>query len=99
MKLAITGFVIPFVFVYSNELLMQGAPLAIIWAFATAVVGCIFIAFGLTGWARKNLDAVSRIIVTASGFLLFLVRPFWINIVGLVLGSAVILIANKLKKA
>lgn len=86
LKLAITGFVIPFVFVYSNELLLIGNVGSIVWAIVTAVIGCMFVAFGLTGWAKKDLIPVYRILILVSGFLLFLVRPFYLNIIGFAVG-------------
>lgn len=102
MKLAITGFVIPFVFVFSNELLWVGNAGHIILALLTAVIGCIFVAFGLTGWAKFNISLPLRFVVVAAGLLMFLVRPFWLNIAGLVLGAVVlllnILIKNKANK-
>ena len=91
MKLAITGFVIPFVFVYSNELLWVGSALHIIWALVTAFIGCVFVAFGLTGWAKYNLKVPFRIAIVVAGFMMFLVRPFWLNLIGLAVGAAALL--------
>lgn len=91
MKLAVTGFVIPFVFVYSNELLCIGSALHIIWALITAFIGCVFVAFGLTGWAKYNLKVPFRIAIVVAGFMMFLVRPFWLNLIGMAVGAAALL--------
>ncbi len=87
VKLAFTGFVIPFVFVYSNELLFIGSAGQIIWAFVTAAIGCILVSFGLTGWAKVNMSPIFRIIVSVGGIMMFFANPVYINIVGFALGA------------
>lgn len=50
MKLGAVAFVIPWIFVYTNELFMEGSVLAIVWAMVTAVVGVYELASGLQGY-------------------------------------------------
>ncbi len=90
VKLAFTGFVIPFVFVYSNELLFIGGAGSIIWAFVTAAVGCIFVSFGLTGWARVNMSLPFRIIVAVGGIMMFFANPLIVNLIGFALGAVAV---------
>jgi TRAP-type uncharacterized transport system fused permease subunit len=49
-RLALIGFVIPFMFVYSPELLAQGAPLVIARVFLTGLIGVTAVGCGMYGW-------------------------------------------------
>lgn len=95
MKLAITGFVIPFVFCFSEELLMQGSVGGILVAIVTAVAGCLVVSCSLIGWFGKNLHLASRILLFPCGIMLFVVKPFYINIIGLVLALVIFYLENK----
>lgn len=90
MKLASSGFVIPFVFVFNNELLLSGSVLGIIFAFITALIGCIIISAALSGWAIKTLGWVSRIILFPAGIMMFIVKPVYWNLVGIILTALVL---------
>jgi TRAP transporter 4TM/12TM fusion protein/TRAP transporter TAXI family solute receptor len=68
--LAGAGFIVPFMFVYGPELLMQGSPQAILLATATALVGVTALAAGGVGYARARLDAWERAIALLAAFLL-----------------------------
>ena len=98
MKLACTGFVIPFVFVYNNELLWSGSALSILWAFATAVIGCAVVSFSLTGWMKTKLSIVGRIILFPAGVMLFCAHPVWLNFLGVAIAAVVLLIENGVHK-
>lgn len=90
VKLACTGFVIPFVFVYNNELLWAGSAGSIVFAVITAILGCIAVSFSLTGWAKVKLSAVGRIILFPAGVMLFCAHPLWLNFAGLALAAVVV---------
>jgi TRAP transporter 4TM/12TM fusion protein len=47
----IVGFLVPYVFVYQNELLLMGTPLSIALVIAIALLGVYFLASGITGYA------------------------------------------------
>ena len=98
VKLACTGFVIPFVFVYNNELLWSGSALSILWAFATAVIGCAVVSFSLTGWMKTKLSIVGRIILFPAGVMLFCAHPVWLNFLGVAIAAVVLLIENGVHK-
>lgn len=90
LKLASTGFVIPFIFVYNNEILLAGSVVGIILAFVTAFLGCVIISASLTGWAKVQLSMISRIVLFPAGIMLFIAQPFYWNIVGLALAIVVV---------
>jgi TRAP transporter 4TM/12TM fusion protein len=95
VKLAATGFVIPFIFVYNNELLMIGSIGAIVLALITAVLGCVVVSMSLTGWAAVKLSIPGRIVLFPCGIMLFIANPFFWNVIGLF--AAVIMVLIEIK--
>lgn len=89
LKLASTGFIIPFIFVYNNELLLQGEPLAIVVGLITAIAGCMVLAMSLNGWMLEKLSWPVRVLLFPLAILLFIVNPMILNVVGLA-GSALV---------
>jgi TRAP-type uncharacterized transport system fused permease subunit len=90
-----TLFVVPFLFVYSPTLLLQGPPLQIAIDFAAAVVGVWLVAAAMMGYARHPLNMFERLYYAATGVLIFLPANTlgtwrWLNVTGAML--AVILI-------
>ncbi len=71
-KMGITGFVIPYLFVYNQVLLMQGPPLPIIQAFVTAVIGVICLAGFFQGWFNDYLGWLLRVLllIAAAGMMI-----------------------------
>ena len=98
VKLACTGFVIPFIFVYNNELLWTGSAGAIIWAFVTAMIGCAVVSFSLTGWMKTKLSVVGRILLFPAGVMLFCAHPVWLNFLGVAIAAAVLVVENIISK-
>jgi TRAP transporter 4TM/12TM fusion protein/TRAP transporter TAXI family solute receptor len=68
--LAGAGFVVPFMFVYGPELLMVGAPLDILLATVTAIIGVTALAAGGVGFARTHLQGWERALALLAAFLL-----------------------------
>ena len=90
-------FVIPFLFVFSNTLLMQGHWYMIAFDFVVAMVGVWFGAAGVTGYSVRILGGGYRLAYFLAG--LFLIMPFnafpaarWLNLAGAVM--AVVLLVN-----
>ncbi|MGE3646653.1 MAG: C4-dicarboxylate ABC transporter permease, partial [Beijerinckiaceae bacterium] len=88
-------FVIPFLFVFSNTLLMQGDWLHIAFDFAVALIGVWFGAAGIIGYSIRPLEATVRLAYFVAG--LFLITPIsafgaakWVNLAGAVLAAAVL---------
>ncbi|MDX1492878.1 MAG: TRAP transporter permease [Longimicrobiales bacterium] len=68
--LAGAGFIVPFMFVYGPELLMEGAPTQIALATTTALIGVIALAAAGVGYARKKLAAWERALALLGAILL-----------------------------
>ncbi|MDK2866196.1 MAG: hypothetical protein PWP51_36 [Clostridiales bacterium] len=90
LKLAATGFIIPFVFVFNEELLLVGNGMQIAIAFITAMIGCLVLASSLIGWFGTKLSIVSRLLLLPCAIMLFMANPPILSIVGLVLSAVII---------
>ena len=90
IRLALAGFIVPFMFVYGPELLLIGDPVSIIWACITAVIGTICLAGGAMGYFLKKTHWLERIVLIAAALLL--IKPgLKTDIVGFVLLGIVVM--------
>ncbi len=70
-KLSISGFILPFMFVYNPVLLMQGEPLQIVWSVLSALVGIYSLSASLEKFIFKwSINNVERVILFISALLL-----------------------------
>lgn len=83
-KMGIVGFVIPYMFVYNQVLLMDGTVMGIIFAFVTGAIGVICLAAFFQGWFVKGLKYLLRILVLATGIAL-IVPGNYTDVVGVLL--------------
>ncbi|MGI6034440.1 MAG: TRAP transporter permease [Limnochordia bacterium] len=72
-KLGIGAFLVPFMFVFGPELLLEGHPARILLAVITAIVGISAIAMSVQGWYIKRLGWLTRVVMFAGG--LMMVKP------------------------
>jgi TRAP transporter 4TM/12TM fusion protein len=70
MRLGAVLFIVPFMFVYSPELLMIGSWTAIVPAFARAALGVFCLAAGLQGWLRLRASPLERLLLIGAAGLL-----------------------------
>lgn len=105
IKLAATGFVIPFVFLYNTELLCYNAatntfgitPMVVL-CMVTAAIGCAGMALGLFGWFSRDLKGVERVLLVFGGVLMMLKEPLILNLVGFVVIAVILLMAKSNSK-
>jgi TRAP transporter 4TM/12TM fusion protein len=88
-----TAFLIPFLFVFSGTLLMQGSVFDILLDFATALVGVWFISAAIMGYSVRPLRMAGRALHLGIGILLMLpVGSFagarWCNAAGALMAVA-----------
>ena len=69
-RLGIAAYIVPFMFFYSPELMLIGAPLAIAQAVLTAFAGIYLLASGVQGWLMGRLHPVLRVVTLAAALLL-----------------------------
>lgn len=71
-KLGIAAYIIPFIFVYRNGLIMHGSPLEIVVTTVLSMMAVIAAAAGLHGWLAKECHWFERVLLIASsvGFLI-----------------------------
>jgi len=67
-KLGILAYIIPFLFVFSPSLLMQGNAGEIFLSFITAAAGALYIGISLTGYLFRLVPKFQRLILFISGF-------------------------------
>ncbi|MDE0335207.1 MAG: hypothetical protein OXI64_09630, partial [Defluviicoccus sp.] len=90
-----SAYVVPFLFVLSPELMMQGSALAVVHAAAAAVGGVWLVSVGVIGYFTRPLDPARRVGFGAAGLALLLpagafAGAGWSDIGGLALAAALI---------
>lgn len=76
-KLGIVTFIVPFMFLYSPELLLQGSAASVLLASITSVIGVIALTAGLKGWFGIYFKSLERIAMVLGGLLL--IKPGFIT--------------------
>ncbi len=84
VRLGIAAFLIPFAFVFSPALLLNGGLVDVIFAVVTASIGATLVAAGVRGYLFGSLAHYQRLLILAAG-LLFIAPGFKFLLVGLVL--------------
>lgn len=98
-KYGLVSFILPYMFVFGDGLLMVGSPLVVGQTFIMAAIGVFCIATSLVGYLNVNLSKLQRIIVFISG-LLMIYQGLLTDIVGFAILAAIyILTKNKKDKA
>jgi len=72
VKFALAAFVVPFVFVYAPELLLDGPWHATLATLGTAIPGFIILAAAIEGFMFRRLAGWERVLLAAAGFMLVL---------------------------
>lgn len=98
VKLALAGFVVPYIFAFSPQLLMiDSTPFTTILAVITAIVGVIALGSSVEGYMIEKLNFVFRIGMGASAILL-MIPGLSTDIIGLIIFAGVIFIKKMGKK-
>ena len=70
-KLSLTGFIIPFAFVFESSLLLSGSAFDIIKTFILALAGCTTLAIGMERYFLKGISTISSLLLVIGGCVLF----------------------------
>jgi TRAP transporter 4TM/12TM fusion protein len=88
-RIGIAAFIVPFMFVYSPALLMQGSVFEVIRASASAALGLACLAAALTGYALRTLRGWERLVLVAACVLLIVDR-WMFDLAGVALAAIVL---------
>jgi len=89
-RLAIAGFLIPFVMVYEPAILMIGSAGEIIITSITALLGLYSLAGATTGYVFRECQMWERVLFAIAGIAL-IVPDKWISIIGFIVFAAVLI--------
>lgn len=97
-RIAIPSFIIPFMFVLSPALLLQGPLFTVIQVTVTAVIGVICMSICMEGYMKRDLYFIERILFFVTGILLML--PLKMTIYpGIVLLVVLVFLQYRIKRA
>ncbi len=95
MKLAVAGFVVPYMFVFAHSMLMIDATLAnILWVVVSGVVGVLLLAIAVEGYLRRPLNVFWRLLA-AVGALALIFPGLISDLVGALIAAGLFLLARK----
>lgn len=69
-KIGLSGYILPFMFIVSPELLMMGSPVSILLATITGVLGIYALSVALEGYCKGEVNFVFRALLFAAAFCL-----------------------------
>jgi len=88
-KLALTGFLVPYLFVFGPSLLMTGTVPTILWSSLTALCGVFTLSAALEGWLLGRANLLERALLLGAAFSL-IKTGVWTDTVGFVLFAAAV---------
>ena len=92
-RLGIVGFLVPFMFIYSPNLLLIGNVGQVVIAAITSLIGAYFISVASEGWFGGPVHALSRLLVLAGG--IFMLIP---GVKTDAMGAALVIVAAIVEK-
>ena len=88
-KVGLSGYILPFIFIYSPELLMQGSVFNIILATVTSIIGIYALSVALEGYFKYKVNIVFRILL--GGAALCMIISGWVtDVIGLAVMAAIL---------
>jgi TRAP-type uncharacterized transport system fused permease subunit len=106
MAFGAVAFVVPFIFIYSPQLIMVGTVPDILLSFATAIIGVLFMSAAIRGFFVRKLEILPRLLYLACGIAVILPIRFGsfgdiytiMNLTGLGVALALTLFQYALRK-
>ncbi|MHB0777519.1 TRAP transporter permease [Halomonas sp. WWR20] len=98
MKLAIAGFVVPYMFVFAHSMLMIDATLMnTLWVVVTGVVGVLLLAVAVEGYLRRPLNPFWRLLGLV-GALALIYPGLLSDVIGAIITGVLFLLAKQQDK-
>lgn len=89
-RLGLAGFIVPFMFVYAPEILLEGPPILILSTSCSALIGIFCLASSVEGWLYTKENWIQRLLLFIAACLL--IKPGWrTDLAGAVLLTIVII--------
>jgi len=104
MRFGWSAYIVPFLFVYSPAILMQGSVIDIVAVTVTSLFGIWLICAAMTGYFARTMNWKLRILFAAAGIMLLSPHQaselmLWINIAGALAGIALVAYELKARRA
>jgi len=94
VRLSLTSYIIPFIFVLNEALIMNGTILQIIYAFMMTTIGIIVISSSLIGYLYRELNAGYRLLLFFCG--ICIAAPYvYLNVASIVCVAFVVLVEHR----
>ena len=103
-RLALAGFILPYMWVYSPSLLLQGEPLRIVITCVSSLIGVLALASALQGYFFSSIPPWWQRLLLGAGALC-LIKPGWTTdivgtaLLGLALLTRVLMTPNRIEPA
>lgn len=98
VSLALSAFIVPFIFVYQPAILGQGNLWNVLWACTTALIGVTAVSAGTVGLLRAPLNTVERVVL-ASGGLCLIFPGIITDTIGIVVFAVILCLSHLRHKA
>ena len=96
MIMALPGFIIPYVFIFNNSILLMGSTLNILFSFLTTTIGVFLLAVATMGYYLTKINIIERMIAGIAA--ICMIFPiFKVNLMGIIL-IFIIFIYQKYKR-
>ncbi len=101
-KLAITAFIVPYIFAYSPKMLLviegfQPSIIEVISIFATSIIGIYAISSGMEGFMHHHEPIWQRILLIGAGLCMVIPEPIT-DVIGLVVIAGIFVLQNFIEK-
>lgn len=93
MKFGVAGFIVPYVFVYQQSLLLRGTPEEIVWKTIVTAVATVFLSAAIIGYMHRPLSWVKRGAMVIGAIMTIWPSGYVVDITGLII-LAVILVTE-----
>jgi TRAP-type uncharacterized transport system fused permease subunit len=99
VRLGLPGFILPWIFIFNPELILEGSVISIILTTVSAMVGMLALAASSEGYLFNHMNIIERILTGGSGILM-IIPGFLSDIAGYIIIVVIVLIQlNSRKKS
>ena len=97
-KYTFAGFIIPYIFIFDQALLMEGNVLNIVWDVVTTILATWVLAGAIQGWYFTKATKILRVMGVVSAVLMITPNEIQ-DMIGIVIGVLILIISYREKKS